>query len=285
MVSPRKLIKDIEKLLYNLDTKQFEAKILVMQTLNLSDKDILTGEIEVSEADEKKITELAKKRNSGYPLQYLLGEWEFYGLPIKVGEGVLIPRADTETLCDAVLKYMADAVGIGRQKGFRILDICSGSGCIALALEKRGGAENEVFALEKSPLAVSYLKENLLLNDSKIKLIEDDALSPKTKEHSFDIIVSNPPYLSESDMKCLQKEVSFEPKIALEAGENGYYFYEHITKIWKEKLVKNGMIFYEVGINQSERVKKILHENAFCKVQALRDLNQIERVVMGKADE
>lgn len=252
----------------------FEAKQLIKDVLKIDDAQLLTHRIDVSDEKVEKLCYFCKQRCNGYPLQYILGEWEFYGLPFLVGEGVLIPRQDTETLCEWVIQHFSD------RKGLKILDLCTGSGCIAITLEKYL-VDSCVWALEKSSVAAEYCKKNIVLHNSKVKFILDDALNPSFQETRFDIIVSNPPYLSKEDMNQLQTEVSFEPEQALYAGQDGLDFYRKLTEIWSDRLVSGGALVYEIGINQQEAVCTILKQKGFDIVGIQKDLCGIERVVFG----
>ena len=174
------------------------------------------------------ILEMVERRISGMPLQYILGEWEFWGLPIKVGEGVLIPRPDTETLIEDILEIVRKT----GMKSPKIADLCSGSGCIALALKSEIPSA-EVYAVELSEKALVDLKQNVELNKSDINIIKGDVLSPKTSEMltELDIIASNPPYLTAQDMAELQIEVQKEPETALFGGNDGLDFYRAMTPL------------------------------------------------------
>ncbi len=218
-----------------------------------------------------------KRRLSGEPLQYILGEWEFYSIPIKVGKGVLIPRQDTETLVDTAIEIYKDKCGI------TVVDLCSGSGCIGLALEKNLDIK-EIVLVEKSPDAVKYLKENILLNNSKANIVQDDIFSEDTINQlpMADLIVSNPPYLSSDDMANLQTEVGFEPDVALFGGENGLDFYYKIAKHYKALLNTGGRLIFEVGINQDRDVSDILIAEGYKNVNVKKDLCGVTRVVYGE---
>lgn len=229
-------------------------------------------------ADEKAaglFNEYITKRCEGYPLQYILGEWEFYGLPVKVGEGVLIPRQDTETLVETVIRK-------NRTPDPLIIDLCSGSGCIALALEKELSAK-EVHAVEMSEKAAGYLRENITLNRSNVRLTVGDCLDSEVISHlpKADIIVCNPPYLTKQDMDQLQKEVTHEPAQALFGGEDGLDFYRDITRAYKTRLNNNGMLAFEVGHTQAEEVMEILIQAGFEDVRAYNDYCGIKRAVIG----
>lgn len=253
----------------------FEANCLLQHFLNLSYTQLITYSAKETENFDL-IIAAADKRITGYPLQYILGEWEFFGLPFKVGEGVLIPRQDTETLIESVLENTR------KFKKCRIADLCSGSGCIAISLQKNLNNSN-VFAVEYSEFALNYLKQNITLNSADITVIEGNVLDKSVycQLPELDIIVSNPPYLTENDMSKLQKEVTFEPSMALAGGYDGLYFYREITNLWKHKLSDGGMIFYEIGINQQDDVAAILYSNGFSDIKFYHDLNNIIRVVSG----
>ena len=259
-----------------IEDYRFEASILlehftgikVLELAALSEK---TLDSETVESMENAI----EKRISGYPLQYILGKWEFYGYPIEVGEGVLIPRPDTETLVEAVIQIAGESP--------KIVDLCSGSGCIAIALQKEIPSST-VYAVEMSEDALVFLKKNLVLNNSGVKLVCGDILDSEIIDNfeKNDIIVSNPPYLTDEDMNVLQKEVKHEPKMALEGGKDGLYFYREITKLWKSKLKIGGILAYEVGMGQELDVAEILKQNRFSNIEFKEDLSGITRVVYGE---
>lgn len=197
-------------------------------------------------------------------------------MPFYVGEGVLIPRQDTETLVETVLK-------IKLPENPKILDLCSGSGCIAvsLALNIKNA---DVTAVEISDKAAEYIKKNAELNNTDLNIVKDDVLSEKTAAifSGIDAIVCNPPYLTAEDMKSLQKEVTFEPETALFGGKDGLDFYRSITKIWKDCLKSGGILAYEIGMGQEDAVMKILEENNFINIEMTEDLSGIIRVVRGE---
>lgn len=222
----------------------------------------------------EKLNELIIRRKRGEPLQYLLGEWEFYGYNFSVGDGVLIPRQDTETLIEVVLEEMKQT------ETPKIVDLCSGSGCVAITLEKIVN-NADVFAIELSDQAFPYLMKNISDNNSNITAIIGD-VSDKAIVDALplmDCVISNPPYLTPDDMQKLQLEVQYEPKMALEGGDDGLFFYREISSIWKNKLKPNGLIAFEIGLNQELSVEKILKENDFQNIQFKKDLCGIIRVV------
>ena len=219
---------------------------------------------------------LCKRRVDGEPLQYLIGEWEFYGLTLKVGEGVLIPRQDTETLVDTVLKKAP------KDRPLTVIDLCSGSGCIALALEKNLDCE-QVIGVELSDEALEYMKQNIKLNSSNVKAVKGDVTLRETAGilPLADVITANPPYLTSEDMKVLQREVTFEPQSALFGGEDGLDFYRHILINFKDRLRQGGLIAFEIGIGQEDEVMTMLVRHGFENVRANNDACGIFRCITG----
>lgn len=269
--------------LMNIDTYAFEAKLIIEKAFDSELPRILMNrDSAVPESILDNIQDMTEKRKKGFPIQYILGEWEFYGYKFKVGEGVLIPRQDTETLID----YVLDICRKNNIKSPKIIDLCSGTGCIAIALKKEM-PDSEIYALENSGIALEYLEYNAKLNQADIKIIEADVLEDKYTDNfkDFDIIVSNPPYLTRQDMRELQPEVRFEPITALYAGEDGLYFYQRITPLWKKILKSGGMIVYEIGMNQHESVSDILKSNNFNQTEFIKDTAGIIRVVSGVKQE
>lgn len=269
--------------LMNIDTYAFEAKLIIEKAFDSELPRILMNrDSAVPESILDNIQDMTEKRKKGFPIQYILGEWEFYGYKFKVGEGVLIPRQDTETLID----YVLDICRKNNMKSPKIIDLCSGTGCIAITLKKEI-PDSEIYALENSGIALEYLEYNAKLNQADIKIMEADVLENKYTDNfkDFDIIVSNPPYLTRQDMRELQPEVRFEPITALYAGENGLYFYQRITPLWKKILKSGGMIVYEIGMNQHESVSDILESNNFNQTEFIKDTAGIIRVVSGVKQE
>ena len=269
--------------LMDIDTYAFEAKLILEKAFDSELPRILMNkDSAVPENILEDIQNMTEKRKNGFPIQYILGEWEFYGYPFTVGEGVLIPRQDTETLID----YVLEMCRINNIKSPKIIDLCSGTGCIAITLKKEI-PDSEVYAVENSGIALEYLEYNKKLNNVDIKIINADVLEDKYTSNfaDFDIIVSNPPYLTAQDMSELQPEVRFEPVTALYAGEDGLYFYQKITPLWKKILKSGGMIVYEIGMNQHDSVSDILKSNNFGKIEFIKDTADIIRVVSGVKQE
>jgi release factor glutamine methyltransferase len=216
---------------------------------------------EYAEKSGESLEKLLRRRESGEPLQYILGEWEFYGYTFKVGKGVLIPRPETEFLVDLAKKYKPKIV----------YDLCAGSGCVGVALANEIGCE--VIAVEISEEAVKYLEQN---KTDKIKIIKADVLNPDFEIIKADCILVNPPYLTENEMNELQEEVTHEPKIALCGGIDGLDFYRNFFEKWN---VKHHPLFAcEVGGGQAQAVCEIM-ENKGLKPKILKDYSGTDRIV------
>lgn len=226
-----------------------------------------------AEVEEGELVSFAEKRRQGIPLQYIIGKWWFYKSEFLVGEGVLVPRQDTEILVETGLELIKNT------SNPRVADLCSGSGCIAVsvALDR---PDAEVFALEKYPEAFSYLEKNIKHNKAdNVKGVLADVTLPQ--EGEFDLILCNPPYIPLSDRDILSAEVLNEPHTALFGGEDGLDFYRIITRIWKNNLKTGGRLAFEVGIKEAEAVMEILRREGFVEVGANYDLIGIQRVVFG----
>ena len=229
----------------------------------------------IESEDENSIRNMLQRRACGEPLQYILGEWEFYGMRMYVGKGVLIPRPDTETLVDAVLERCRDKVSL------RMLDICTGSGCIALALKAHlPGAE--VHGMDVSADALAYARKNAVCHRLEVVWHQADALQPYPDMGQFDVIVSNPPYLTDAEMQTLQTEIQHEPGIALAGGRDGLHFYRELTRYWKGAVCPDGLLAYEIGETQADAVQSVMQDAGFRNIRILQDEANHDRVVLGE---
>ena len=256
----------------------FESKQIIKHITGYSNAQILQKYTEnLTEYQENNLTAIIKQRLVRYPLQYIIGRWNFFGREFFVGPGVLIPRSDTETLMDVCLEFLKT------KENPSVIDLCAGSGCIGITI--KGECENaNVKMVEKFDEALFYTERNAKHNGTEVMVVKGDVLEGSENDGKYDLIVSNPPYITDLDMKSLQPEVSFEPATALRGGEDGLEFYRAITEKYKNSLNEGGMLAFEVGINQSESVKQILIQNGFKNVSTRKDLNDIERVVFGTAE-
>lgn len=233
---------------------------------------------EIKEEDKDKIREMlvlrAKKRK---PLQYILGEWEFYGLPFKVREGVLIPRADTEILVEQCIQLMREV------EEPNILDIGSGSGAISIAIANELKSSS-VTGIDINEKALKLANENKILNEiENVNFIESNLFEKLDKDFKYDLIVSNPPYISKEEYETLMPEVkNYEPQNALTDLGDGLYFYREISKLAGEYLKDTGYLAYEIGYNQAKDVTKILQNNNFDILSVIKDYGGNDRVVIAK---
>ncbi len=262
-----------------IENGSFEAKELIKHLFQLTETDfILKRHSDFCDELVGLLDKLIVRRITGEPLQYIIGEWDFMGRTYKVGEGVLIPRPETEQLCEAVadmLRSRCDTV---------IYDLCSGSGCIAVTL-KLLLPGCDVYAVEKSPDAFSYLVKNnmLLCGENGVKTINDDIFNIESFANlpCADAIVSNPPYIRKADIASLQCEVLREPIMALDGGDDGLDFYRYIVSVWKSKLKSGGFFAFECGEDQSEDISEIFDKNGFDST-VVKDYNNINRIVIGR---
>lgn len=258
-----------------------EARLIVAHAAEKT-SDKLLRDMRLYTADEtgEKVRRLLQRRLEGEPLAYITGEWEFYGLPILINENVLIPRVDTEVLVDTALRYLRT-----RKPDARILDLCAGSGCIGCAIAKHL-PESRVVVADISPEAVSLCRKNALMNNlsPRVTCIDADAAGiPPMLVGSFDMIVCNPPYIPTSDLDGLDSSVrDYEPRLALDGGEDGLHFYRIITQNWRHVLRSGGQFVFEVGINQAEAVSHILRMGDCKNIEIVSDTAGIPRVVAGK---
>ena len=238
----------------------------------------LNGDMEVSEEQVQIYFELIEKRGKHIPLQHLTGEQDFMGLTFKVNENVLIPRQDTECLVEIVLKHLHD--------GMKILDMCTGSGCILISLLHYSndcvgvGVDLSEAALKVAAHNAAVLGSNGITDAMDITFLQSNLF--EKVDGKFDIIVSNPPYIKTEVIKTLMPEVrNFEPMMALDGTEDGLYFYRRIIVDAKKHLTRGGQLFFEIGYDQGEEVSDLMRENGYVDVEVAKDLAGLDRVVYG----
>lgn len=213
-----------------------------------------------------------RKRAEHVPLQYITGEQEFMGLPFKVNSNVLIPRQDTETLVEEALKVI--------RPGMKVLDMCTGSGCILISILKNV-LNVEGVGCDISKQALIVAKENAKLNNVVATFERSDLFDHVTE--TFDVIVSNPPYIRTEEIATLMPEVcQFEPVGALDGKEDGLFFYRKMIAEGSKYLNPNGVILFEIGYDQGQDVSLMLKEAGYQDVQIVKDLAQNDRVVIGR---
>ena len=268
----KEVFKNTERALAGagIEDPEFEAGVLLEDIGGVAPAEVqLSPESEILPEKAAALAAAAKRRSEGYPLQYIIGSWDFYGRRFSCGEGVLIPRPETELLCECVIKYFA------KRPAPRIVDLCSGTGCIAITLAKEiAGAK--VTAVELYDAAFSYLERNNAAFGGCVSAVQGDALESFGE---FDCVVSNPPYVAAAEMPTLQKEVLKEPETALFGGEDGLDFYRAIAKNWYGHISSGGFITFEIGETQGRAVEAILKENGYYGVSVWEDYSGLDRIV------
>lgn len=270
------------------DDARFDASALMQFVFDLDRGELhMCADTQAPEGDVETFRNFIDERISGTPLQYIIGEWDFYDYTFKVGEGVLIPRPETEILVTEALKYLSKSEfedGVAPV----VYDLCAGSGCVGISIGK-SFPKARVFEFEKSPDAYRYLLKNIASNAAdNVAALEADVLTgeysglvsvsvPKTA----DVIVSNPPYICSAELAGLQREVQREPAMALDGGEDGLVFYRAIADLWISRLNPGGLLLVECGEDQAEKIERIF---SICGVQTFKicDFAGIYRVVGAK---
>lgn len=257
------------------DNPIFEAHLILRTVLKLSALDIvLKAREDVCETDIASVRDILLRRTSGEPLQYILGTQEFMGLNFSVSPSVLIPRADTEILIEHILSHFAG-------KPFSALDLCTGSGCIAISLA-HFNKNAHITGIDISSAATAAAKKNAQdLNVSERVSFETADIFKFDSFGKFDLIVSNPPYIESDVIPTLSKTVyGFEPTLALDGGADGLDFYRQITKLAPKYLHSGGMLAFEIGFNQKNSVADLMKDN-FSDITTLKDYSANDRVVSG----
>ncbi len=263
----KKRLKQCEIESYALDAKLILKKVTTLSEVELYTKD----NVVLTQEQQKLFFYDLEQREQQKPMAYITGICEFMGLPFEVQEGVLIPRADTETLVETVLNYHK------REHFTKIIDICTGTGCIAISLAKYGNLT--LCGTDISNIALETAQKNAQKNHVFIEWLQSDLLESVPEQH-FDAIVSNPPYIATKEIPTLIKSVKdFEPHLALDGGENGLYFYQKIVAQGKKYLKQGGWIFFEIGYQQATAVCNILKQNGFVNLMVYQDLAGLDRVI------
>lgn len=247
-----------------------EADWLIASVLNKNRAEIklLT---QISRTDYKQIQRVLERRVKGEPIDKIFGKTEFYGLPFKVNRDVLTPRKETEILVEEALKL------IGKEK-LEVLDMCTGSGAIAISIAKNSNAK--VTASDISEEALKVAKLNAEINEVKVNFLVSDLFNNIKKGKKFDVITCNPPYIKSDEIKTLDREVKdYDPHIALDGGEDGLYFYRKLSEEIEAFLAPKGKILLEIGKGQEKSVKKLFSKNKF-SVRIVKDYSGVQRVII-----
>ncbi len=263
-----KLLNETKERFKKAGIDESDAEWIYSIVLQIKRSDLEKDRI-VRPSESKKIEEIVLKRLSGRPLWYIFGDTEFYGLKIKVDERVLIPRPETELLAEAVIK--------SAEKGDKILDLCTGSGCIAIAVAKKcADLGVTVTASDISDAAIMLARENAEANKAEINFAVGDMF--RNVHGKFNIIVCNPPYIKSGEIPHIQREVhEYEPRVALDGGEDGLDFYRRLSEEVRHHLVKGGMLIMECGEGQTEAVLALFKKRDYAMV--MKDLSGVDRFV------
>ena len=260
-----------------IEEAALDARLLLEVVCGTDRNDLLVhGEQPVAPEAEEKYLNWIRQRAEHIPLQQLTGEQGFMGLTFSVNEHVLIPRQDTEILVEEVLKELHD--------GMRVLDMCTGSGCILLSLLHYSN-DCEGLGVDLSAEALEVAGRNVLkvLTPEKAEhahFLQSDLF--EKVEGKFEIIVSNPPYIASAEVEKLMPEVrDHEPRMALDGTEDGLYFYRRIIEEAGKHLVSSGMLFFEIGYDQGQAVSELMRTEGYCEVQVVQDYAGLDRVVLG----
>ena len=257
-----------------IEAPGLEARLLIEGVTGMNRaSQIANSNSEISGEIQEKLISMAQKRAEHLPLQYILGKWSFMGFEFKVGEGVLIPRDDTEVLVGLCLDYLKAS------EGKTTLDLCAGSGAISVALDKLANAD--VTAVELSDKAYNFLLENI--KGTNIKPHKGDIFEcyRDFEAKSFDLIASNPPYIKTDEIEALQTEVGYEPKTALDGGADGLDFYRAIARRWTPLLKSGGAMAFELGEGQAEYVGGLMADHGYINIKTAKDLGGTDRAIIG----
>lgn len=260
-----------------IEEAALDARLLLEHICGTDRNTLLVhGDRTVSPEEEKQYLDAVERRSRRIPLQQITGQQEFMGLPFWVNSNVLIPRQDTEVLVEEVLKHTHD--------GMRILDMCTGSGCILISILNYSN-DCEGLGVDISSLALEVAEENaerLLSGRTGVsaRFLQSDLF--EAVDGKYDILVSNPPYIRSAVVDTLMPEVKdYEPRIALDGEEDGLVFYRRILSDCKKNLKKGGMLFFEIGYDQAEAVKGMMEQAGFLEVTVKKDFGGLDRVVFG----
>ena len=262
-----------------IEAATLEARELVCFGTGKSREELARdGGLYASPELERQVRSLVDRHLAGEPVAYLIGEWEFYGLPLDISPDVLIPRPDTEVLAGQAIEYIQT---LGE---CRVLDLCAGSGCIGLAVASQVPQARVVLG-EYSDAALKVCRQNIRrsgLSGRVVPIQADAREKPERALGEFQCIVSNPPYIPHDDIAGLDTSVKdYEPHLALDGGEDGLDFYQTISGKGKDALVPGGRLYFEVGIGQADSVLRIMRAQGFGDIQVVKDLHGIPRVVFG----
>ena len=255
-----------------------ETELIYASILDCSRTDLYLKNRPLSLYERLKLSSVIRKRNKGVPLQHILGAVDFMGFEIKVNKDVFIPRPETEILVEEAAKLIKAE---SKKRNLRILDIGTGSGCIAIVLSKLF-SEAEIDASDISKKALAIARQNAIKNSARINFIESDFFSNNFfRDKKYDFIVTNPPYILTDEIKNLQAELQFEPAVALDGGKDGVSFYKKIIEGSKDHLEEGSFLAFEIGYGQAGIIRTLIKESGYLAIDDLiKDYNGIDRVLI-----
>ena len=265
----------------SITTQRLDAEVLLCHILNCERIDLIIKKDKLLDEESAYLFfDYIKRRVNNEPVSYITKTKEFMSLEFDVEEGILIPRPDTEILVEEIINLYKD-------KSSKILDLCTGSGAIAVSLAFYL-KKSYVTAVDKYDICLETAKKNAIKHnvDKRVSIIKKDVLKPIDINDDFDCIVSNPPYIKSDVLTTLPDDVKdYEPIYALDGGDDGIIFYEKITEFAQNKLKSGGILAYEIGYDQAESVKKIINEtNSFNEIKLTKDLSGLDRVIIAKKE-
>lgn len=268
-----------------IESAEREAEKFVRYGLDINAVEIYRDNPPLTKEQIGNAEKMVERRLRREPLQYIIGYEEFLGLKLIVGPGVLIPRPETEFMADHAIKQLS-----ALSSQFIVLDVCTGSGCLALAIAKEFPSF-EVYGTDISDVAIDYANMNAWVNGIKnAGFLSGSLFQPierMASSHSdpfkFDLIISNPPYIKRDDIQCLQSEIrDWEPLIALDGGADGLEFYRELIPAARDYLNKDGRIIFELGIGQAESITEMLSYSGYSQIETAEDLAGIERIIQAR---
>ncbi len=280
--SYRKLLTKAANILKdaNIENIEYDIKTILRDTFDIDYNKFvmdMDNEFEADKSLEYEFISRIEKRKKHIPLQYIINKQNFYGLDLYVNESVLIPRYDTENIVDCIVKDFEGS------KDISVLDLCTGSGCIAISLKKNGF--EKVFALDISDKALEVAKHNAYIHNADITFIKSDLYKELPNDIRFDLIVSNPPYIRTGEIEKLDDEVKdFEPKLALDGGKDGLDFYKKILNLSKDFINKNGSLYFEIGYDQAKDVVDLAKKEGYYNIKIIKDLSGKDRGISMRVD-
>ena len=259
-----------------------ESEIFLSHILNCPRIELYLDNLSVEERKLQHFWRLLAERAKGLPLQYILGSTEFFGLEFKIGRGVFIPRPETEILVETIIDILTNEQTNQRTNEQTVLDLGTGCGNIAISFAKYF-KDAHIFACDISDFALQLAKDNSYLNQVGVSLVKSDLFGAFKKENYFSLILSNPPYVSAPELAGLPRELHYEPRLALEAGIDGLFYYRKIINQAPCYLQDNGLLALEIGDMQADSVKEIVrHSAGLLLVKVVKDYNGVERVIVAR---